>query len=297
MARIRTIKPEFFRSRSLAKCDREVRLTFVGLWTEADDHGRGVADSRILKGAIWPLDDDITHLHISAHLRVLVATGHIRLYEVAGETYYEVVNWDKHQAAAYRRGGPKHPAPETYLNDVSHHGVQEDADGTSKRAGTGTGTGKGTGKGTTTSDVPPDGDDPPDVSVDARELTRQFAVAVKANGHPVPDPSRKAHADWLIEMDRLLRLGPPGWDGDPPGRDEVATVIAWAASDEFERANIQAVPKFRKRYSQLRLKALNGQQPHSASPSRAEAEFGSPEWEERQAALRERERAILGADE
>lgn len=135
MSRIRTIKPEFFRSRSLARCDRDARLTFAGLWTEADDHGRGIADQRILKGALWALDDDVTHQHVSAHLDVLVETGHIRLYEVDGETYYEIVNWTDHQASAYRRGEPKHPAPDTYLDDGSHDDVQESAGSTGDRAG------------------------------------------------------------------------------------------------------------------------------------------------------------------
>ena len=135
MARIRTIKPEFFRSRSLAKCDRDARLTFAGLWTEADDHGRGVADPRILKGALWALDDDVTHQHVSAHLDVLVATGHIRIYESGGETYFEIANWTDHQASAYRRGEAKHPVPETYLEDTSRDGVQESAGRTDERAG------------------------------------------------------------------------------------------------------------------------------------------------------------------
>ena len=139
MARIRTIKPEFFRSRSLAKVDRDARLTFAGLWTEADDHGRGVADPRILKGALFALDDDVTHEHVSAHLDVLAASGHIRLYEAEGETYYEVVNWSEHQAAAYRRGEPKYPEPETYLEPVSDESVQESAERTTESAGTGTG--------------------------------------------------------------------------------------------------------------------------------------------------------------
>jgi len=117
---------------------------------------------------------------------------------------------------------------------------------------------------TTASDVPPDGGEP-SVSDDARQLTRQFAIAVKANGHPVPAPDRKAHADWLVEMDRLLRIGPPGWDGQPPSVDEIRTVIRYATVDEFERANVQSVPKLRKRYSQLRLKALNTG-PARASP-------------------------------
>lgn len=137
MARIRTIKPEFFRSRSLARCPVDVRMTFAGLWTEADDHGRGVADPRLIKGALWALDDDITHSHVSAHLRMLDETGHIRLYEVGGEAYYEVVKWTEHQAAAYRRGEPRHPAPDTHVRDVSHQDVQESADDTQERAGTG----------------------------------------------------------------------------------------------------------------------------------------------------------------
>jgi len=89
------------------------------------------------------------------------------------------------------------------------------------------------------------------------QLARLFAEAVRANGHPIPKRDSDNANTWLIEMERLLRIGPPGWDGDPPTADEVATVIRWATTDEFERANIQSVPKLRKRYSQLRLKALN----------------------------------------
>lgn len=111
MARIRTIKPEFFRSRSLAKCSRDARTTFQGLWAEADDAGRGIADARILKGSIWPLDDDLGHEDVERHLHELADTGHIKFYEVDGERYYLIINWEKHQAAAYRRGEPVHPAP------------------------------------------------------------------------------------------------------------------------------------------------------------------------------------------
>lgn len=137
MGRIRTIKPEFFRSRSLAKCPPDVRLTFAGLWTEADDHGRGIADPRILKGALWALDDDVTHAHVSAHLRMLDETGHITLYTVGDDAYFEVCNWTAHQAAAYRRGDPKFPGPDEGIRVVSDDGVQKSAGGTQEDAGTG----------------------------------------------------------------------------------------------------------------------------------------------------------------
>lgn len=111
MPRIRTIKPEFFRSRSLAKCSLPARITFAGLWCEADDHGRGIADARILKGALWPLEDGITPGDVEDHLEELAKTDHIRLYTIGEERYYEIVEWEKHQAAAYRRGTAVHPAP------------------------------------------------------------------------------------------------------------------------------------------------------------------------------------------
>lgn len=112
MARTRMIKPEFFRSRSLARVSRDARLTFVGLWTEADSAGRGVADPRILKGSIWPIEDDITADVVAVHLRELEA-DHIQLYEVDGECYYVIVNWEKHQSSAYRTGAHQHPPPTT----------------------------------------------------------------------------------------------------------------------------------------------------------------------------------------
>lgn len=110
MARTRMLKPEFFRSRSLARVSRDARITFQGLWVEADAAGRGLAHLVILKGSIWPLDDDITPQVIEDHLQEL-AVEHIDLYTVGEDTFYAVRNWTKHQSAAYRTGESKHPAP------------------------------------------------------------------------------------------------------------------------------------------------------------------------------------------
>lgn len=134
MARIRTIKPEFFRSRSLARCSIPARLTFAGLWCEADDHGHGVADPRILKGVLWPLDDEIDPAGVAGQLHELAETEHITLYEVDGEPYYEIVHFEAHQSAAYRRGEAKYPPPPalTQLSMIPHDDackeVQESAE-------------------------------------------------------------------------------------------------------------------------------------------------------------------------
>lgn len=132
MGRIRTVKPEFFTSRSISRVSLPARLTYIGLWTQADDHGRGVCDPRILKGAVWPLEDDVSQDAILGHLQELVSTGHLYVYDVAGELYFEVINWAKHQASAYRRGEAKHPARTegtlcTFLHDSARPVVQESA--------------------------------------------------------------------------------------------------------------------------------------------------------------------------
>lgn len=132
--RNRSLKGEFFRSESLARCSIPARLTFAGLWSEADDYGRGIANVRLLKGALWALDDEITVVVVEDHLQQL-AREHIVLYEVDGKRYYVVLNWQKHQAAAYRRGEAVHPAPpsdprnaaECELQHLAHVGMQESA--------------------------------------------------------------------------------------------------------------------------------------------------------------------------
>lgn len=121
MSRIRTIKPDFFRSRSLARCSIAARLTFAGLWCEADDHGRGIADARLLKGSIWPLDDAVKVANVEGHLTELQNTQHITIYTIGVDNFYEIHSWEKHQAAAYRRGDAIHPEPLPLLEIQEPH--------------------------------------------------------------------------------------------------------------------------------------------------------------------------------
>jgi hypothetical protein len=40
MPRIRSIKPDFFKSEDVAALPLRARLLWIGLWTQCDDHGR-----------------------------------------------------------------------------------------------------------------------------------------------------------------------------------------------------------------------------------------------------------------
>src|SRR5229473_3005220 len=96
MARIRTIKPEFPHSESMGKVSREARLLFMLLWTVVDDFGRTRGASRLLASLLYPYDDDAPGL-INGWLAELVREGCLRLYEVDGTHYLEIINWLKHQ--------------------------------------------------------------------------------------------------------------------------------------------------------------------------------------------------------
>jgi hypothetical protein len=96
MARIRSIKPEFFTSLTIADLTPEQRLTFIGLWTHVDDEGRCVDDARLIKAAIWPLDDR-TAADIEGDLGVLSESSLILRYTLNRKRYLAVRGWSEHQ--------------------------------------------------------------------------------------------------------------------------------------------------------------------------------------------------------
>lgn len=98
MARIRTIKPTFWSDEKIATLPRAIRLTFLGIISAmADDQGRCRANPRLVCAAVYPLDEDMTPAEMSVHLDMLAESSLVGLYEVSGEQYLYIVNWDKHQ--------------------------------------------------------------------------------------------------------------------------------------------------------------------------------------------------------
>ena len=110
MARIRSIKPEFFTSLTIANLELAARLTFVGLWTHCDDEGRCVDDARLIKAAVWPLDD-VTAPDVERFLRALSEASLITRYEVGGRRFLAVSGWSEHQRIN-RPTKSKFPSPD-----------------------------------------------------------------------------------------------------------------------------------------------------------------------------------------
>ena len=99
--RIRSIKPEFWRSPDISCLAIEDRLLFIGLWSYVDDNG--VGEDRVSMVAADLFADDLerdpsdTFARVSRGLANLSAAGRIIRYTVAGRDYVEIANWSKHQ--------------------------------------------------------------------------------------------------------------------------------------------------------------------------------------------------------
>ena len=96
MARIRTIKPSFFCSDDVSALPLRARLTWIGLWTQCDDAGRTKDHPRLIKAAIWPLDN-VSLADIEEDLSILYSQGRIVRYEVDNQRFLEITNWGDHQ--------------------------------------------------------------------------------------------------------------------------------------------------------------------------------------------------------
>lgn len=99
--RIRSIKPEFWRSPDISCLAIEDRLLFVGLWSYVDDNGVGEDREAMISADLFA--DDLardpreTFARVSRGLSKLSEAGRIVRYTVARRDFLEITNWSKHQ--------------------------------------------------------------------------------------------------------------------------------------------------------------------------------------------------------
>lgn len=96
MARIRTIKPEFWSSEQVMECSPMARLLFIGLWNFCDDAGNHVASAKTVKAEIFP-GDDIASTQVQGLLDELSSNSLIAFYTNGDKDYLHVTGWTKHQ--------------------------------------------------------------------------------------------------------------------------------------------------------------------------------------------------------
>lgn len=94
MARIRTIKPEFWQDEKLAPLPPIDRLVFLGLISMADDAGRLVDSSRMLNGLLFPHTDDDCRKSLETLARL---SRVFRYTSNSGQKLLQIVHWENHQ--------------------------------------------------------------------------------------------------------------------------------------------------------------------------------------------------------
>ena len=114
MARIRSVKPDFFRHEVLQ--DLEIAnpgsypmMVFAGLWGHCDSKGRFEWRPRQLKLDILPF----LPFDMAGTLEILERAGMVKRYSVDGKEYGEVPTFEKHQRLSGKEAteGEKHPDP------------------------------------------------------------------------------------------------------------------------------------------------------------------------------------------
>ena len=112
MARIRTIKPEFFTSEDIVELSAFARLLYISLWCESDKEGRLLWRPKTFKMRYFPADD----LDINACAEELVSAGLVRLY---GKGLAYIPSFKRHQHINPRESESRLPDPEARVDDAS----------------------------------------------------------------------------------------------------------------------------------------------------------------------------------
>jgi hypothetical protein len=93
VARIRTVKPEFWVDEKVVELTFGARLLFIGLWSFADDQGYVDYSPKRIRMQVFPGDQ----VDIEALIGELLAAGVVRAYESPVGPVLHVANWARHQ--------------------------------------------------------------------------------------------------------------------------------------------------------------------------------------------------------
>ena len=110
MARGRWVKPQLCEDKILATISIQARYLFVCLWMFADDAGRILADTLVIKANIFPRDRGLTLEEVEAWFQELVKTERVVIYETDGERYGYIVHFKEHQKVK-NPSRPMYPEP------------------------------------------------------------------------------------------------------------------------------------------------------------------------------------------
>jgi hypothetical protein len=136
MSRQRFIHPCIFQSEDFLALSHGARLLFVGMFTLADDEGRGYGSPRSLAGSVFPGEP----VDVGPWLEEVVSRGLARVYVAKSGTYYDLPTWRKWQRPKYvieSRIPPYERSKSFNFNDQPKVGPKWDQSGDTGRVGLG----------------------------------------------------------------------------------------------------------------------------------------------------------------
>lgn len=97
MARKRMIDPNIWQSEDFSKLSTLGKLVFIGLFSLADDEGRGRSNPVYLKSTLFPYEESIRSADIDKTLSEISSNMSVIFYSCDGSSYYSLYNWKSWQ--------------------------------------------------------------------------------------------------------------------------------------------------------------------------------------------------------
>lgn len=92
------IDPNIWQSEDFNKLSDLAKLVFIGLFSLADDEGRGRCNPIYLKSSIFPYKEDLRSADIEKTLYEISSNMSVTFYSCDGNNFYSLYNWDHWQS-------------------------------------------------------------------------------------------------------------------------------------------------------------------------------------------------------
>ena len=113
MARKRMIDPGIWQSEDFARLSTLAKLVFIGLFSNADDEGRGRANALYLKSILFPYDEKLRAADMEKTLQEIASHMSVTFYTHDEKEYYVLESWNSFQTIN-KPTASKIPLPEGY---------------------------------------------------------------------------------------------------------------------------------------------------------------------------------------
>ena len=253
MARMRSIKPEFWSDRKISRLSRDARLLYISLWNFSDEHGRLQGDARYIKGHCLPYEDDLSLDSIDGLMNELKDAGRVEIYDVDGDPYLFLPRLARHQRLEAQKQESRLPAPppkrtrKAKITLNSEESTDKSADHADKPEESPNESGQIVAQQVAGSRLHVAGK-PSSPMEPTRIDVEQICAAVADHVEQVTRRRPKITDGWKRDARLLL-------DSDGRALSEVLAVISWVSADSFWSTNVLAVPTLRKQFGKLWAKS------------------------------------------